>query len=133
MTYSIINPEDLGAPKGFNHGMLAEVGGRTLFVAGMTACDASGEIGEMSFAGQFEKALANVLTVVREAGGEPSDVGRMTIYVVDISAYKSSRKELGEAYRRLMGNHYPAMTLVEVNALVDPEALVEIETTAVLS
>jgi enamine deaminase RidA (YjgF/YER057c/UK114 family) len=76
--------------------------------------------------------LGNVLVVLRDAGGEPGDIGRFTIYVTDIAQYRSSLKPLGEVYRRRMGTHFPAMALVEVKALVDPQAVVEIEATAVL-
>ena len=130
--YSIINPEELGAPRGWNNGMLARAGGRTLFVAGQTARDASGQVAGADFVSQFDRALGNVLTVVREAGGEVGDIGRFTIYVTDIAQYRASLEPLGEVYRRRMGKHFPAMALVEVSSLVDERALVEIEATAVL-
>jgi enamine deaminase RidA (YjgF/YER057c/UK114 family) len=123
--YDIINPETLGAPKGFSHGMRARAGGRLLLVAGQTA-----PMGD--FVTQFGGALGNALEVVRQAGGGPTDIGRLTIYVSDIGQYRESLKRLGPEYRRLMGNHFPAMALVEVSALVDPRALVEIEATAVV-
>lgn len=130
--FAIVNPEELGAPRGFSHGLLAQQGGRTLFIAGQTARDASGRVAEADFATQFDRALANVLAVLRQAGGQPEDVGRLTIYVTDMGRYRASRERLGEVYRRRMGKHYPAMALLEVTSLVDPEALVEIEATAVL-
>ena len=130
--YSIINPEELGAPRGWNNGMLARAGGRTLFVAGQTARDASGQVAGADFVSQFDRALGNVLTVVREAGGEVGDIGRFTIYVTDIAQYRASLEPLGEVYRRRMGKHFPAMALVEVSSLLDERALVEIEATAVL-
>jgi NAD(P)-dependent dehydrogenase (short-subunit alcohol dehydrogenase family)/enamine deaminase RidA (YjgF/YER057c/UK114 family) len=130
--YSIINPEELGAPRGWNNGMLARGGGRTLFVAGQTARDGSGRVAGADFVSQFDRALGNVLTVVREAGGEVGDIGRFTIYVTDIAQYRASLEPLGEVYRRRMGKHFPAMALVEVSSLVDERALVEIEATAVL-
>lgn len=129
--YEIINPEALGAPRGFNHGLLAAAGGRVLFVAGQIARDQAGRMAS-DFVGQFGRALGNVLTVVHKAGGTAADLGRLTIYVTDIGQYRSNLKALGEVYRRHMGNHYPAMALVEVSALVDPEALVEIEATGVV-
>jgi NAD(P)-dependent dehydrogenase (short-subunit alcohol dehydrogenase family)/enamine deaminase RidA (YjgF/YER057c/UK114 family) len=129
---AIINPEELGAPRGWNHGMLAQAGGRTLFIAGQTARDGSGRVPAVDFVSQFDRALANVLTVLRQAGGEPGDIGRFTIYVTDMAQYRASLKPLGEAYRRRMGTHFPAMALVEVKSLVDPQAVVEIEATAVL-
>ena len=132
MTLEIINPESLGVPRGWNHGLLGPAGGRVLFVAGQTALDASGRVPNTGFVDQFANALENVLTVVREAGGGPTDIARMTVYVTDIVAYRASRKPLGEAYRGVMGKHFPAMALVEVAALVDSNAKVEIEATAVI-
>jgi enamine deaminase RidA (YjgF/YER057c/UK114 family) len=81
---------------------------------------------------QWSRALAKVLAVVREAGGSPEDIGRLTIYVTDLQAYRANLKPLGEAYRELMGSHYPAMALVEVKGLVDAGAVIEIEATAVV-
>ncbi|MFQ5744759.1 MAG: RidA family protein [Acidobacteriota bacterium] len=130
MSFEIINPESLGAPKGWNHGMLAPAAGRLLFVAGQDARDASGKVEPAGFVEQFARALDSVLAVVREAGGEPQDIGRLTIYVADREAYLASLEPLGKAYRQLMGRHYPAMALVEVKALLAENALVEIEATA---
>jgi enamine deaminase RidA (YjgF/YER057c/UK114 family) len=132
MSFRVVNPEALAAPKGWNHGLLAERSGRILFVAGQTAAEKSGEIAERDFVAQFAKALDNVLAVVRAAGGEHEHIGRMTIYVTDIEAYRAAPKSLGEVYRERMGRHYPAMALVAVSSLVDARALVEIEATAVL-
>lgn len=132
MLFEIINPESLGAPKGWNNGLLAPAGGRILFVAGQTARDADGRIVPGDFVAQFERALLNVLEVVRAAGGGPESVGRMTVFVTDRDTYLGSLKELGEVWRRHMGRHYPAMALVEVSALVDEGAVVEIEATAVV-
>jgi NAD(P)-dependent dehydrogenase (short-subunit alcohol dehydrogenase family) len=129
---AIVNPEELGAPRGWNNGMLALAGGRMLFVAGQTARDGSGQVPAADFVSQFDRALGNVLAVVREAGGETGDIGRFTIYVTDMAQYRASLTRLGEVYRRRMGTHFPAMALVEVTSLVDPQALVEIEATAVL-
>ena len=130
--YAIVNPAELGAPRGWNNGLLARPGGRTLFIAGQTARDDSGRVAPADFVTQFDRALGNVLAVLGEAGGEPSDIGRFTIYVTDMTQYRSSLKPLGQAYRKRMGSHYPAMALVEVKSLVDPNAVVEIEATAVL-
>jgi NAD(P)-dependent dehydrogenase (short-subunit alcohol dehydrogenase family) len=131
--FLVVNPEELGAPRGWNNGMVARAGGRMLFVAGQTARDGAGRVAEADFATQFDRALGNVLAVVRGAGGGPEDIGRLTIYVTDVAVYRASLKPLGEAYRRRMGRHYPAMALVEVSGLVDPNAVVEIEATAVVS
>ena len=132
MTFQVINPNSLGVPKGWNNGMLAPKGGAVLFVAGQIARNQGGEIVAGGFVEQMSQALENVLTVVREAGGRPDDIGRMTIYVADLREYRANLKPLGDAWRRLMGKHYPAMALVEVSELVDQGAMVEIEATAVI-
>lgn len=127
-----INPEALGAPRGYNHGMLAPAGGRLLFVAGQTALGSDGRVIDGGFVAQFERALERVVAVVEAAGGTPESIGRMTIYVTSRADYLANLKPVGEAYRRVMGRHYPAMALVEVAALVDEGAVVEIEAMAVL-
>ncbi len=132
MTFQIINPESLGAPKGWNNGLLAPAGGRVLFVAGQDARDASGNVTATGIVDQFAQVFDNLLTVVREAGGKPEHIGRMTIYVTDLEAYVTNLKPIGEAYRKRMGRHYPAMALVEVKALMESNALIEVEATAVL-
>ena len=132
MTFQIINPDSLGEPRGSNHGLLAPAGGRLLFVAGQVASDASGTVTKTGLVEQWAKALENVLAVVQAAGGRPDDIGRLTVYVTDRQAYLASLKPLGEVHRRLMGRHYPAMSLVEVHSLVEAHAQVEIEATAVI-
>jgi enamine deaminase RidA (YjgF/YER057c/UK114 family) len=126
MSFEIINPDPLGRPSGWNHGLLAAPGGRVLFVAGQTAPERPG------LAAQWEGALERILLVLRAAGGGPEHVGRLTAYVTDKAAYLAARKTLGTVHRRLMGGHYPAMALVEVRALVDDGALVELEATAII-
>ncbi|MGH7568492.1 MAG: RidA family protein [Gemmatimonadales bacterium] len=126
MSFDIVNPAPLGRPSGWNHGMLGRAGGRILFVAGQTAPEATGLVA------QWDRALERVLTVVREAGGVPESLGRMTVYVTDRAAYLANLTPLGEVHRRHMGRHYPAMALVEVKTLVDERAMVEIEATAVI-
>lgn len=132
MTYEQINPEELGAPRGWTNGMLGPVDGRILFIAGQDAAEPGGEVTTDDFVEQFGIALGKAVTVVREAGGGPEDIGRITVFVTDVAEYREVRQELGEAYRALMGKHYPAMALVQVAALVDPRAKVELEATAVL-
>lgn len=127
-----LDPRDLAPPRGYSHGRLAPSGSRILFVAGQIAWDREARIVSTELPAQFQKALANVLSVVREAGGAPEHVARLTIYVVDRTEYLATTEEVGRAYRKLMGDHYPAMALVEVQALLDPGAKVEIEATAAL-
>jgi enamine deaminase RidA (YjgF/YER057c/UK114 family) len=130
MTWEIINPR--GTPKGWNDGLISREGGRVLFVAGQTASDAAGKVRPADCVTQFKLALTNSLAVVRAAGGQPTDVGRMTVYVLDMEEYRDARRELGGVWKELMGRHYPAMALVEVSALLDEHALLEMETTAVI-
>ena len=132
MTYDIFNPPQLGPAKGWNNAMLAPAGGRVLFIAGQTARTADGSFAESGFVEQFAAALDNVLAALEAAGGKPADIGRMSLYVTDVQAYRDSLKELGQVWRPRMGRHYPAMALFGVTGLVDPEALIEIETTAVI-
>ena len=134
MKLEIVNPESLGAPKGWNHGLLAPRGGRLLFIAGQAGWDGATGAGRPApgFVEQFGHALDQVLAVVRAAGGAPEDVARMTVYVTDLNAYLAGRALLGEVWRARFGRHYPAMALLEVSRLVDHGALVEIEATAVL-
>jgi enamine deaminase RidA (YjgF/YER057c/UK114 family) len=128
----IVNPESLGAPKGWNHGILAPHGGRLLFVAGPVGWEGDAPGTPPGFVEQFARALDKVLAVVREAGGRPADVARLTVYVTDLAAYRASTKALGEAWRARFQRHYPAMSLLEVKGLVDRGALLEMEATAVL-
>lgn len=126
-----INPESLGAPRGYSNGMLFPAGGRLLFVAGQIGWDREGKFVD-GLVAQFELALRNVLEVVRATGGDPESIGRFTIYVVDRDDYGTNVKAIGQAYRAVMGKHFPAMALVQVAALLEPRALVEIEATAVV-
>jgi enamine deaminase RidA (YjgF/YER057c/UK114 family) len=131
--FEVIDPVALGRPRGYSNGLLAPAGGRVLFVAGQVGWNERQQLVGEGFAAQFEQALSNVLAVVREAGGAPSDLGRLTLYVVDKREYQATLAEVGAAYRRLMGNHFPAMALLEVSGLLEPGARVEIEGTAVLA
>jgi enamine deaminase RidA (YjgF/YER057c/UK114 family) len=128
----IVNPPALGRPRGYANGVLAPAGSRILFVAGQVGWDGDQRIVGPGFVEQFERALANVLAVVAEAGGEPEHVVRLTVYVTSKREYLGHLSELGAAWRRTMGRHYPAMALVEVAGLVEDGALVEIEATAAL-
>jgi len=132
MRFEVVNPKELGAPKGWNNGLLAPRDGRLLFIAGQAGWEEEARGEPPGFAGQFARALDKVLAVVSAAGGGPTDLARITIYVTDLEAYRASRKEVGEGWRTRLGKHYPAVALVEVSGLVDPGAVVEIEATAVL-
>jgi enamine deaminase RidA (YjgF/YER057c/UK114 family) len=125
-----VNPPTLPRPRGYSHGIVGT--GRVLFVAGQIGWNETGDIASDRFADQFDQALANVLSVVKEAGGAPLSLARLTVYVVDKTEYLDAQKEIGERYRARMGRHYPAMTLVEVKSLLEARAKVEIEATAVL-
>lgn len=133
MTYELTNPEELGAPSGWTNGMLAPAGGRILFVAGQTAASRDGEVTTDDFVEQVGIVLDRVLAVVRDAGGSPESIGRITWFVTDIDEYRSQLKEIGAVYRSRMGKHFPAMALLHVTSLVDPRAQVEIEVTAVIA
>ncbi|HLM57729.1 MAG TPA: RidA family protein [Pyrinomonadaceae bacterium] len=128
----VINPASLGRPSGYSNGLLTPPGVRVLFVAGQIGWDENRRLVGEDFVEQFDRALANVLAVVREAGGAPGSIGRMTVYVTDKREYAARLAAVGERWRALMGRHYPAMTLVEVKALLEDGAKVEIEATAVL-
>ncbi len=125
----ILHPPHWPSPRGYANGVAAE--GRMVFVAGQIGWDTEGRFPGADLVSQTRQALANVRTVLAEAGCGPEHLVRMTWYVTDIAAYRRSRKALGEVYREILGRHFPAMTLVAVAALVEPEALVEIEATAV--
>lgn len=133
MSVDPVNPAELGATPGYANGMLGREGGRVLFVAGQIGVT-PGETGtpEVLMAAQFGEALRRIAVVIEAAGGKTSDVGRMTAFVTDIDLYRRCRKAIGVEWRARFGTHYPAMALVEVKALLDAGALVEIEATAVI-
>jgi enamine deaminase RidA (YjgF/YER057c/UK114 family) len=131
MKMTTINPASLGQPKGYSNGILVE-GGSLLFVAGQIGWDHQQRLVSDDFAAQFAQALENVLTVVREAGGNPTNIARLLIFVTDKKEYIASLKQVGLLYRQLMGHHYPAMALVEISSLVEDLAKVEIEAIAVI-
>lgn len=129
MTLGILQPPGWPAPKGYANGMVGE--GRIVLVGGQVGWDAEGRF-PPGFVAQAEQALRNILAVLAEAGAGAEHIGRLTWYVTDITEYRDSLAALGPAYRAVMGRHFPAMTLVQVAALVEPEARVEIEATAIL-
>ncbi len=131
MSFTFINPDSLGAPSGYSNGVIAE-GGRFLFVSGQIAWDDKQQIVSDDLVEQFDRALANVLTVVTDAGGRADQIARLIIYVTDKNEYRARMKEIGERYRAHMGKHFPAMVLVEIKSLLDDRAKIEIEGIAVL-
>jgi enamine deaminase RidA (YjgF/YER057c/UK114 family) len=132
MAFTLINPEALGVPSGYANGLLAEGDGKLLFIAGQIAWDKDQQIVSDDFVEQFDKALANVIAVVRAGGGEPHNLARLAIYVTNKIEYRERTKEVGERYRKHMGKHFPAMVLVQVAGLLDDRAKVEIEGMAVI-
>ena len=132
MSFEFINPESLGAPRGYSNGVVIDAGGRLLFIAGQVAWDQQQQIVSEDIVEQFDQALANVLTVITEAGGTHERIARLIIYVTDKDEYRDRMKEIGQRYRARMGKHFPAMVLVEVKSLLEDGAKIEIEGTAVL-
>ena len=126
----VIKPSSLAAPHGYNHGLLFPCG-KILFVAGQIGWDQNGIMAE-GLPSQFQRALQNILEVVQSAGGTVDNIGRFIIYVKDKQDYLARRKEIGRAYRSIMGKHFPAMSLFVVKDLLEEGALVEIEATAIL-
>ena len=117
-------------PKGYSNAMAAR--GRMVFTAGVVGWNEEERFAETTLAGQFAQALRNIVAILACDGAEPTNIARLTCYVTSIEEYRASLKEIGAAFREIMGNHYPAMALVEVVRLVEPEAKVEIEATAVV-
>ena len=130
--FQFINPESLGAPRGYSNGILTAPGGRLLFIAGQVAWDQQQKIVSADLVEQFDRALANVIAVVTEAGGKPEQIARLVIYVTDKNEYRARMREIGERYRAHIGKHFPAMVLVEVKRLFEDAAKVEIEGIALL-
>ncbi|WP_037347921.1 RidA family protein [Amycolatopsis sp. MJM2582] len=125
-----INPPELGRPSGFSHAVAAS--GRFVFLAGQTALDAENRIVGDGVVEQFERALSNLLAALRAAGGKPSDLCSVTIYIVDMDDYRAHAREIGAVWKRLAGSEYPAMAGIGVSRLWDVEALVEVQGFAVV-
>ena len=133
MEIDFINPASLAQPKGYTHGVKARGASDLLLLGGQVAWDKDGRlVGENDIVAQFDKALENLLVVVRDSGGKAENIVKLNIYVTDKAAYLSGIREAGQAYRKHMGKHFPAMTLVEVKSLYESGAMVEIEGLAVL-
>ena len=127
----ILQPPGWLQPKGYSNG-IAVKGGTTVFIAGQIAFNSKNVFEEKTFAGQFRQTLKNTLAVLAEAGGKPEHIVRMTWYILDKKEYLGAIREVGAAYRELVGKHYPAMAVVQVSGLIEDEAKLEIETTAVI-
>jgi len=128
--HQFLHPRAWKKPKGFANGIAAE--GRTVFLAGQVGWNAEQKFESADFVAQARQALANVVALVAEAGGKPEHIVRLTWFVLDKDEYLSRLNDLGEAYRGVMGRHFPAMTLVQVGALVEDAARLEIEATAMV-
>ena len=126
----ILQPPGWARAKGFSNGIVAN--GKLVFIAGQVGWTGEGEWKARDFAGQFRQALANILEVLAQANGKPEHIVRLTWYVLDKKEYLASLKAVGQAYRELMGKHYPTMAVVQVSGLVEDEARLEIEATAVV-
>ena len=128
--HQILHPRHWKRPNGYANGIMAE--GRTVFVAGQIGWNGEQRFESQDFVAQTRQALENVATIVREAGGAPEHITRLTWFITDKKEYLSRLAEVGDAYRSVMGKHFPTMTMVQVVALVEDEAKVEIEAVAVL-
>jgi len=130
MSADIIQPEGWAPAKGYANGMLAADG--TLYIGGQIGWNADQVFETKDFIGQMEQALKNIIAVIEAAGGQVSDIMRLTWFVTDKREYLARQREVGEAYRRVLGRHFPAMSMLVVAGLVEDEALLEIEATAYL-
>ena len=127
-----INPAELARPSGFSHAV-AVTGSRMVFLAGQVGMDRTGTVVSGGVVAQFERALANLLTALGAAGGQPADLVGMTIYIVDLGDYQAHGRQIGAVWRRLAGTEYPATAAVGVTRLWDPGALVELQGVAAVS
>jgi enamine deaminase RidA (YjgF/YER057c/UK114 family) len=125
-----LQPPDWPRPKGYANGVSAR--GSMVFVSGIVGWNVQGEFASRDFVAQVRQALLNIVEVLNQAKAKPEHIARMTWYVLDKGEYMASAKEMGAAYREIIGRHYPAMTVVEVSGLVETDARVEIEVTAVI-
>lgn len=130
MNHKVINPAALAKPSGFAHGVLA---GNTVYLGGQTAMDSNGDIVPGGIVEQFRQCFSNVLTTLAEAGGMPSDLVNVNIYLTDVEDYQKNGREIGRIWREMAGTDYPAMAGVGVTRLWQAEALIEIQAIAVVS
>lgn len=136
MTSERINPAELARPSGFSHAVSVAGGataGRMVFLAGQTGVDRDGNVADGGVVPQFERAMTNLLTALGAAGGLPSDLVSLTVYLTDVADYQAHAREIGAVWRRLAGTEYPAMAAVGVTRLWLPELLIEIQGIAVVS
>jgi enamine deaminase RidA (YjgF/YER057c/UK114 family) len=129
---ALLHPPGRHIPKGYTHGVIVASGYRTLFVSGQLASNRQGLIESEDFATQFAKCLDNVITVVEDAKGSVSSIAKLTIYITDFPTYRRNKQALAIAWHARFGDYYPAIAIVEVKELIDPDALVEIEAVAYL-
>jgi enamine deaminase RidA (YjgF/YER057c/UK114 family) len=125
-----LQPPDWPRPKGYANGVAAK--GNLVFVSGIVGWNAQEQFASSDFVGQVRQALLNIVEILHQAKARPEHIARMTWYVLDRDEYLAAAKEMGAVYRKIIGRHYPAMTVVEVSGLVEPNARVEIEITAVV-
>lgn len=130
MSVERVNPAELGEPQGFSHAVVGH--GTTIFLAGQTGVDPDGRIVGPGVVEQFERALSNLLTALRAAGGMPAQLASVTVYVTDMDDYRAHSREIGQVWRRLVGRDYPAMAGIGVARLWDSDALVELQGFAVV-
>jgi enamine deaminase RidA (YjgF/YER057c/UK114 family) len=131
VSLEFVNPLELGKPSGFSHAVVGR--GRVVFLAGQTALNADGRIVGATVVEQFEKALGSLLAALAAAGGTPADLASLTIYIVDMDDYRANARAIGEVWKRLVGEQYPAMAGIGTNRLWDVEALVEVQGFAILA
>lgn len=130
MSHKIIQPDGWAPAKGYANGMLTEDG--TLYIGGQIGWTAQQVFEAHDFIGQMEQALCNIVSIVKAAGGDVSDITRLTWFVIDKHEYLAKQREVGEVYRRVLGRHFPTMSMLIVAGLVEDDALLEIEATAVI-
>ena len=133
MSFSLLNPAGLESPVGYSH--IAKItGGTIVHVAGQAPFDTSGQVvGKGDFVAQFGQVVRNLKTAINAAGGEPQQYAVLTIYITDLQIYLDNKKPLGSVYKEVFGRHFPAITLVEVKSLYNPDCMVEISGVAVIS
>jgi len=126
----ILQPADWARPRGYSNGIAVEGSGKTVFIAGQIGASAAGKVESDDFGKQIEQAFRNVVRILQEAGGRPSDLVRLTWFITDKAAYNAAGPAIGAAYKEIIGRHFPTITVIFVSALVDDRAKVEIEATA---